>query len=298
MKSVHVIHNPHAGDRLYDKAALKRLLKRNGLVCRYFSTKKKGWKKFDENSGLLVIAGGDGTVRKVIARILKKEVLDKPVRIAILPLGTANNISKAFGIIGSHGSIVQSWLREKTVGFDIGRIPPMRNKRFFLESFGYGVFPALMKAMQQVNKSGSTTAEKRKEKTLELFRKIINSYKPKKCTISVDGVKHAGKFLLVEVLNIPYMGPNLCLSRQADSADGKLDVVMVGTEDKKKFIGSIAGNRAFKMREPSFRRLAGSKVWITWSGHTAHADDELVRLKKGQKISLRVEQGLINLVVP
>ena len=46
--------------------------------------------------GLVVVAGGDGTVGKVIA-----QMPDRGVPVAILPLGSANNIARSFNVAGA-----------------------------------------------------------------------------------------------------------------------------------------------------------------------------------------------------
>src|SRR5690348_12883473 len=98
MKQVTLLHNPNAGDEEHNKKELRSLLKGNGWECRYFSTKEKKWKNFDTDSDLLAIAGGDGTVRKAIKSLLerKKEIKKLPP-IALIPLGTANNIGNTLG---------------------------------------------------------------------------------------------------------------------------------------------------------------------------------------------------------
>ena len=46
-------------------------------------------------------AGGDGTIAKVVTQLK-----DRETRVAILPLGTANNIARSFGITGPVEEIV------------------------------------------------------------------------------------------------------------------------------------------------------------------------------------------------
>ena len=46
--------------------------------------------------------------------------------------------------------------------------------------------------------------------------------------MTLDGVEVSGDFLLVAVLNIPFIGPNLELCPHADPTDGEFAVVMAG----------------------------------------------------------------------
>src|SRR5687768_16389172 len=100
MKLVHLFHNPGAGNEEHSREELTSLLEANGYECNYISTKEKGWKRFNDKAGIVVIAGGDGTIRKVVKELLRIQPLPKPVFIGILPLGTANNIAKSLGISG------------------------------------------------------------------------------------------------------------------------------------------------------------------------------------------------------
>mgnify|MGYP006172621125 CR=1 FL=1 len=63
MKIINFIHNPGAGKGQHNKKELWELLKQKSDECRYFSTKKGGWKEFDSHADLLPRAGGDGTGR-------------------------------------------------------------------------------------------------------------------------------------------------------------------------------------------------------------------------------------------
>jgi diacylglycerol kinase family enzyme len=97
----YICHNPEAGiEDSHDKAAIKNALHLAGYKTSYRSTRKKGFarelgKLTAADTDILVIAGGDGTIGKVIGALK-----DRSIPIALLPLGTANNIGRAFGTAG------------------------------------------------------------------------------------------------------------------------------------------------------------------------------------------------------
>ena len=92
-----LFHNPTAGGGKFTKKELMTALRLGGLEPRYVSTKSKRFKKeLAEAEDLVVVAGGDGTVAKVIA-----QMPDRGVPVAILPLGSANNIARSFGVAGA-----------------------------------------------------------------------------------------------------------------------------------------------------------------------------------------------------
>src|ERR671936_662709 len=99
-----LIHNPKAGDCKHSKQQLITALTRCGHQTLYESTKKRGWKKaFKKPVDLVIAAGGDGTVRKIAW-----QVMGSGIPLAILPLGTANNLARSLGFSGSVEEILQS----------------------------------------------------------------------------------------------------------------------------------------------------------------------------------------------
>jgi len=68
--------------------------------------KEKKWKKALKKPGdIVAVAGGDGTVGKVARRLI-----GSPTPIAILPLGTANNIANTLDVTGkSLKELIRSW---------------------------------------------------------------------------------------------------------------------------------------------------------------------------------------------
>src|SRR5680860_18619 len=99
MKIAQIIHNPTSGNAEHSKEELIKMVEKTGYEVHYISTNDEGWEKFDQNNlDLIVVAGGDGTVRKLAAVLLKNNVPDKQIPIHVLPFGTANNIARSLGI--------------------------------------------------------------------------------------------------------------------------------------------------------------------------------------------------------
>src|SRR5262245_38892601 len=110
---VHVtlMHNPKAGSGSPSKKALVAQLEHAGHRVDSYSTKDKDFIRGLESPGdLVVIAGGDGTVRKVALRLIGRNV-----PIAILPLGTANNIAKALGLDCTAKHLIKNLSRARSV---------------------------------------------------------------------------------------------------------------------------------------------------------------------------------------
>src|SRR5262245_18660766 len=92
-----LIHYPSAGSGSRRAEALTSLLMEAGYSLTTCSTKECVYKEaLKEQADLILIAGGDGAVGRVI-RCLPH--YNTPI--AILPLGTANNIASNLGSGGS-----------------------------------------------------------------------------------------------------------------------------------------------------------------------------------------------------
>src|SRR4029450_8235960 len=111
-----LIHNPKAGDRTHGKKELIASLTRGGHQAFYQSIKERGWKKaFQKPVDLVVAAGGDGTVHKTAWQLM-----GTGIPLAILPLGTANNLARSLGFTVSVEELLQSLHCGKNRPFDVG----------------------------------------------------------------------------------------------------------------------------------------------------------------------------------
>src|SRR5687768_2559959 len=121
MKKIHLIHNSGAGDEAHSKSTLLSLIAGAGYDCRYCSTDDgEAWKDINPKADLIVIAGGDGTVKETITELLENP--GKRLPIALLPCGTANNIATSLNIQGEPIDIIRSWSNPETTAIDVGEI--------------------------------------------------------------------------------------------------------------------------------------------------------------------------------
>ena len=298
MKHVEIIHNPGAGDEKFGEKELVKLLEQNGFESNYYSSKEKDWKDFDTKTDLLLVAGGDGTIRKVAEKVLDSKLINRPNPIALLPLGTANNITKALGVQGEPKAIIDCWKFGKTKSYDVGRVYNVDDQKFFLESFGYGVFPYLMQEMKKAGEKEGATPEENLQQALEFLHQIILSYEPKQCTLEVDGTDHSGKFLLAEIMNTPSIGPNLLISPLSDPGDGEFEIVLVPEQHKEKFATYVEGKLRGLEETYSFNTLKGKNISISWEGTHVHIDDQIVKMEKGVEVKVQIKKGLLEFLVP
>lgn len=299
MKFAKLLHNPGAGNGQLSKKQLINLIQSAGFGCSYSSTKKKGWEKMESREiDFIILAGGDGTVRRVASQLLKRRLLDKKYPIALLPMGTANNIAKTLGILGQeHEKIVSSWSEKHIKRFDTGRIFGLRKYKFFLESFGFGVFPDLMQKMDSLDPEHIDTAEKSLSKALEELHEIICKAPAKFCRIKADGIEHTGNYLLVEVMNTTSIGPKLNLAPLADPGDGRFDVILISEKQRDQFVDYVQKKMSGEETTPFFDLLRVRKLEIFWDGLKAHVDDEIIQMKKPAAVEIELLHGLLEFFV-
>jgi len=151
-KIVHLVYNSNAGEgQQQSKEGLISMIEATGYKCVYSSSKKKALKTIDPESEFIIIAGGDGTIRKMVMKLLNKKLKYKRP-IALLPFGTANNIANSLGISKDIVINIASWTNYSLKKFDVGQVLGLPKTRYFLESFGFGLFPKLLKVLKKKKK--------------------------------------------------------------------------------------------------------------------------------------------------
>lgn len=223
---VTLIHNPTAGEGRPAKGELLRLIRGAGHDVVYRSSKEKGVKAALKSAkGLVAVAGGDGTVRRITLRMNGNRC-----PLAALPLGTANNIAKTLGQTGPLPRLIGGWSEALSRRFDIGAIKSPWGKARFVEGAGIGWVAeilAMLKRRPHLEPHVSASRRKSLAHSFANFRENLPALSPIAAEVVIDGRMVEGRFLLIEVMNIKSVGPNLMLAPQADPGDGLLDVVLV-----------------------------------------------------------------------
>ena len=213
-------------------------------------------------------------------------------------MGTANNIAKILDLPVETEKIIKSWKKPAIKKYDVGRLMNVKEAEFFLESFGYGVFPYLMLEMIREDKESIENPEEKIKTAQELLLEIMNNYEARLCDLQIDGKDYSGKYLLVEIMNTRSIGPNLLLSPDSDPGDGKLNIVMIGEKHRKKFINYIKGELSDSEAEYKFDTIEGQNISIRWEGTHVHVDDKVVQIKKSAEVQIELLPDLIDFIVP
>ena len=264
-----LIHNPKAGDRKHGKKQLISSLRKQGLQAFYQSIRERGWKQaFKKPIDLVIAAGGDGTVHKTAWQIM-----ESGIPLAILPLGTANNLGRSLGFTGSVDEILQSLHCGKSRPFDVGVARSGSQTDYFLEAAGGGLFADYFPAAK-ANEENGASPEEELTAHLSLLRKLSLDYPAREWKISIDGEDISGDYILWGAMNIRSAGPALHLAPKATTHDGRLDFVAAREQEREIFIKSVdahlAGRKARVPLTPhKFRELV-----ITSPTGAMHLDGE------------------------
>ena len=221
-----LFHNPTSGSKGFEKEDILAALKLADIDATYVSTKDDELEAaFEKKVDLFIAAGGDGTIRTVVSG-----ARDREIPVAVLPLGTANNVARSLGIAGTPQELVETWDFEHSVRFDIGCARGAWGTNLFVESFGIGLVPAYLRLASKGKKpEGAANLQQGRE----LLQKALKKADPVDVEVTIEGKKLKGEFFGVEVLNVPFTGPGLPLGSKADAADGKLDVTCFETDCRK-----------------------------------------------------------------
>jgi diacylglycerol kinase (ATP) len=290
MKQAKLLYNPSAGEDDHTIEDLVSLLKNESFQSIFTSVKEPGWDRLESGTDFLILAGGDGTVRKVVKAFLEKKVLKK-MPIALLPLGTANNIAQTLNINGDKADIIKSWRTAQLKKFDIGVVNGLEKSDFFLEGVGFGLFPRLMKEMEKLDDSPKDVSEIKRAQVI--LHAIVQSYEPRYCEITADGVDVSGYYLMVEIMNIKSIGPRLILAADADPGDGELEVVLIPESHQQKFEVYLLKLISNIEASFSFMTLKAKSIDIKWKGSDAHIDDQLIKNDKSHKLSVSINEGAL-----
>ena len=268
---VTVIHNPGAGAGSPGKDELIAVLEKVGHAVSYHSILAGDFEHSLADPGELVVAcGGDGTVAKVARRMV-----GRGIPIAIVPLGTANNIATSVGIRGGWKRYLRRIESAQPRELDVAVARAPWGSARFVESAGLGLIAELLRYADEVDDDtdNEDVAEALDEGAKQL-RRVLKNMQPRHWAVEADGEDISGEYILVAALNIPRVGPRVVFAPDADPGDGRLDLVLVGEQDRKALRDHL---KALRKGDPTPERWPSrrvSRVKLVWDFELGHLDDE------------------------
>lgn len=213
---------------------------------------------------LVVVAGGDGSIRAVATRLLNRNI-----QIAPLPMGTANNIGRMLALTGKPLEIIAGLADPVTRDMDVGCVTTPQGTEYFLEAMGIGVFAD---ALEKYNPEDGKSVVR----AIQTLRRTLTDYQPKFFHVNVDGEDFSGSYLLFEVMNTPTMGYHYLLAPEAKPDDGLFDLVLIHANQREAYLKFMRAALRGTLEElPDVSIHKGHKLEIAWRGFPLHIDGEV-----------------------
>lgn len=295
---IQLLHNHAAGDGNARKGELIDLLKAARFSSRSFKKNAGIARQINPDTDIIAVAAGDGTVRELALDMLNAKLsLRRPI--ALLPHGTANNIAQALGITGSDAEIIKSWHQLKRRAFDVGQYRIGKKRGCFLESFGFGIIAKLIRIFNDGKKTLASDAGDEMKLALQCLLEITENYKGRLCHMTIGDKTIKEKVLLMEVMNIPSIGPGLHLSPLSNCGDGYLEMVYLRESDKDAFCRQlkklIQGESIARL---PVQTIPMSNAAISLPAMDWHVDDRLLQAKDRGKVHIKALGHMLEFLGP
>lgn len=221
---------------------------------------------------LVIAAGGDGTVNGVVSGLMGARA---PLpRLAVVPLGTANDFARGRGIPLDVAAALEVALEGRVEEIDVGRV----NRRWFINvsTGGFGV---------AATQAASGRLKRRLGGLAYVFTgaRMLLRLRPQHACFLVDGrTVHDGPFVFFAIANAVRTGGGTRVAPRADVRDGRLDLSVARTSSRLDFLSLLPDLRAgTQLESPDVLYLRGERVEVRAASPLAvNIDGEPLRARR------------------
>ena len=220
-----VICNPQSRGGAYDPDEIRDHL--DGLSVEWVQTKgpdevieaAKQWRE-----GLLIVAGGDGTINDVVNG-LGRAAFPDGVILGILPSGTGNDLAATLCIPEDHDLAKNIILQNRVRQLDVARVRSEGvGERFFINVATGGLGAEISNANE-----GEFKKRWGKLSYLRASLEVARDFDVRELTLYLDGEPRDLRAVNVVVANCRHAGGGWLAAPKANPEDGLLDVVVIET---------------------------------------------------------------------
>lgn len=284
-----LIVNPHSrrgGEA--DLQAVIDLLWESGfeVLRRESSSPEQCAREIDEHGddlALVIVAGGDGTISSVAPSLYRHQT-----PLAILPLGTANDLARSLSIpddlLAAGQLVVNGELRR----IDLGRV----NTRLFFNAVNIGLGSQVSRQLSQEDKKTWGVFSYLRAFWTTLARK--NAFRT---NISVDGRRYSQRSIHITVGNGRYYGGGNIVEQEAEIDSGVLSLYSIRPQRRLKLVFLAPLLRLGKQRlaKRTFSEMGHRIVIQTSPRLEIHADGEFAGYTPAK---LEVLPGALSVYAP
>ena len=284
-----LLYNDSAGDGVSPRALQSQIEKGGHDVVQLLSGTPDLVRLRRASIDALVVAGGDGTVSHAAGALTGSHV-----PMAILPFGTANNVAAWLGLDRPLPELIAGWSSARRRTIDVGLARGEWGRQLFVEAAGTGLVPWTIAAVDGEKRAAEEDAASKLEHALHKYRHVLAGLRARHWEMTLDGVRHDGNFLLIEVLNFGAVGPNLVLSEDADPSDGVFSIVTAGEEHRDALDGYLQHRIAGRACPLALPTQQARHVEIH-GADDAHVDGDL-HAGRARRISLHIRPAALDLL--
>lgn len=229
----------------------------------------------------VIVAGGDGTAHHA-ARVLA----GSPVELALIPLGSANNIARSLGIPLDPRRALRLAAAGRASPMDAG----LCGDALFLEAAGIGFHARVLRLY-------SRSRTKSLARSIYSLARTALEMQPIEAALTVDGAPQRHEAAQITVSNLPLYGTNFRPAPHARPDDGYLDVTVVPPAPASALPAFVAALRSGNLHAlPGVRSFRCREIHISAPGpEPLHMDADASRHTPAM---LRIWPAAINIVRP
>jgi diacylglycerol kinase family enzyme len=288
--NVVVFYNDEAGSSPA-AADIRTTIERHGHRVVDLIEKDRGVERlFECASDLIVAVGGDGTVASVA-----RAVAGHDTPLAVLPLGTANNIALGLGCVAPMDELIAHWTRAGARHADLGMARGPWGERRFVEGVGGGLVARSIAAIDAQPLDSSHEPDHRLELAVGGYLNVLAQLRAVPWSLRLDGTTLDGEFLLVEVLNMKSIGPNFVVSEATDAFDGAFTVALAREEHREELVAYWQARMAGEAGRLDLETRTAATVVLN-AGSDLHVDDAVFAWPEAGAVELRVEAGVLHVL--
>ena len=192
----------------------------------------------------------------------------------IIPAGTGNDFIKSSGIPNDPEKALSLLLSGKAAPIDTGTV----NDRFFLNVCGTGFDVTVLDYAE---------SEKEKHRGLTPYFiglvKAISHYKSVQLSVTADGDREEGRFLICSIANGRFIGGGIPICPAADIRDGLLDLVLINNVHRWQipfYLPGLMMSKDLKFRITKHRKV--KTVLIEGKGLRINIDGDIVSMSRAE----------------